>query len=1228
MALKTYSTPPQYLILWIPLAERPVESSELHKDLAELEQQGEWETLLQRTRALATSSTSSDKDRSLILYLCGKALIGLDRFSEARQPLQNSLLLNPAQFHAHYLLGYAFAQDRLWLDALWCQRRCSGLQPDFADAWYEQGRAAHELDDNIIAIRCLQQAIRLRPDWLTARHIQQSALVRESLKHNSQETANLIRQFIHEEGAPEWLARQWYELAGAYFLAGDLDRSRIICKSLASSTAKEDAQSIAFPQRIASVTMLLIDLCHLDQEKLDGESHSLLRSYLWLPACQAEIDLWFSILEPALRIVLQRLPKPTPDHCYPYLDTLKLLPFAVHSEVDRFFNIQDNKQGSPTSLSPSIHRLLRDNFWDPADITSVPQVMNACRNHLRRAPRDGYIRRRLDQYLHSLSEMMLDRPARLVSMPGQDDEALSLRMRLLDELIDADEKFCELDEQEHTPRHSTKLNRFLLVANGDLPQCVLYRVKQKAWHLQRIGCSVQTIWREDLQDWQFTRALLWADAIIICRYPAIHTVIRLINAAKRFGCHIFYDIDDLLFDNQFCPPDFESYGGTLSPVVHRRFKLDVPIFDAAMKMSDALIVSTSTLRRRWKEIHPDWGKPIFVIPNMAPQELLASTTQPREPRRHGPIRIAFASGTTAHKMAWRDELAPALLYILQANPSAQLDLIGTVEVPDILAPVCSRIRCKPFSEYATYLQHLGRADIGVVVLEPGVYTDAKSAIRWMEFSYLGVPMIVSPTATYKELLKHNEDVLFARGSHEWISCLQRLIDDPSLRYSLANHAHIKARHAFGLEQADKQWSNILDNYKIDQRTKKKKLLVINVFFAPQSVGGATRVAQDQVLQILEAAGDRYEVTVLCADEHPWQGDEACGSSLPISVDCHAWKGARVVRLTLPGRPWNYHFDGSVEHFCRQWFKDESFDLIHAHSIQVISAAPLKVAHEMGIPYVVTLHDGWWLSPELFLTTPAGRSIDPSDPLDHHDNVDLVHQERIQADLDRRHDLFKLLELAAERLAVSESFARVYNSAGISNVNVLENDWTPMNHVERGRRSSTDPVRFCFVGGMSLHKGYAVIQAAIHKAKLSNYGNGAKLTVVDSRLKKEETYELEWNGTRVVFIPSIPMHSMAEFYSQQDVLLAPSIWPESYGLVTREALSAGLWVVASDIGALAEPIEHGINGDVISPRDSDALANVLIRLCKTSPRPELIGLVESKKACTTARALLSIYDSLL
>ena len=59
-----------------------------------------------------------------------------------------------------------------------------------------------------------------------------------------------------------------------------------------------------------------------------------------------------------------------------------------------------------------------------------------------------------------------------------------------------------------------------------------------------------------------------------------------------------------------------------------------------------------------------------------------------------------------------------------------------------------------------------------------------------------------------------------------------------------------------------------------------------------------------------------------------------------------------------------------------------------------------------------------------------------------------------------------------------------------------------------------------------------------------------------------------------------------------MLIAPSIWPESFGLVVREALAYGKWVVAADRGALAEPIVAGENGFVFDPDEPEALAAAL------------------------------------
>lgn len=68
--------------------------------------------------------------------------------------------------------------------------------------------------------------------------------------------------------------------------------------------------------------------------------------------------------------------------------------------------------------------------------------------------------------------------------------------------------------------------------------------------------------------------------------------------------------------------------------------------------------------------------------------------------------------------------------------------------------------------------------------------------------------------------------------------------------------------------------------------------------------------------------------------------------------------------------------------------------------------------------------------------------------------------------------------------------------------------------------------------------------------------------------------------------------MNSFYATQDVLVAPSIWPESFGLVTREALQLGLWVIASEIGALAQPIQDGVNGRKVEAGNVSQLAKAL------------------------------------
>ena len=62
-----------------------------------------------------------------------------------------------------------------------------------------------------------------------------------------------------------------------------------------------------------------------------------------------------------------------------------------------------------------------------------------------------------------------------------------------------------------------------------------------------------------------------------------------------------------------------------------------------------------------------------------------------------------------------------------------------------------------------------------------------------------------------------------------------------------------------------------------------------------------------------------------------------------------------------------------------------------------------------------------------------------------------------------------------------------------------------------------------------------------------------------------------------------------------LLVVPSQWQERFGLVVREAMNAGVPVVASAVGGIPEIVQHGRNGFLFEPTDGTALRSHVSRL---------------------------------
>ncbi len=123
----------------------------------------------------------------------------------------------------------------------------------------------------------------------------------------------------------------------------------------------------------------------------------------------------------------------------------------------------------------------------------------------------------------------------------------------------------------------------------------------------------------------------------------------------------------------------------------------------------------------------------------------------------------------------------------------------------------------------------------------------------------------------------------------------------------------------------------------------------------------------------------------------------------------------------------------------------------------------------------------------------------------------------------------------------------------------------------------------------------------------------------------------WGATAVQIVGKVPQEQIGELYAEMDVLLAPSLWPESFGLVTREAHAAGLWVVASQLGAIGEDIDEGVNGFRVDVGSPDGLRAVFQRIDADPERFRASPPQPSHPARTAAdqgKDLIALYDRLL
>ena len=807
-----------------------------------------------------------------------------------------------------------------------------------------------------------------------------------------------------------------------------------------------------------------------------------------------------------------------------------------------------------------------------------------------------------------------------------------LRRRFEGELADAQSCARALRREETTRRLASAQNDLLAALAGtdapappiaplrkiaiygehNLNQCRLYRIDQKLEQLAQAGYEA-CVFRahEDLA--RLSERLFEFDAIIFYRVAGLPEIVTLIETARQLGVATFYEIDDLIFDPAHYPQNLDSYAGQITMEEYAGLLSAAPVFRGAAQACDYAIASTEPLARRLARLVRT-GRAFVHRNGLGRVHLDAMAKAPTRRERRETV-IFFGSGTRAHTRDFAKAAAPAIARLFSRHGNMlRLVLMGYHDVPPVLAPFRNQIEIvAPLWDFEAYLRRVADADINICALARDEVADCKSEIKWLEAALFGVPSVVSRTANHEETLEDGVTALLAGTESEWFDGLDHLIRDRKLRSAVGAAAKRAALSTYSPHALSENLRSIFTQARpapLEAPTR-KRLVIVNVHYPPFAIGGATRVVHDNVRHIHARYGDRFDLEIFTGID--------CDRA-PYETISYAHEGVRVTAVSLPrNHDSRAPFDLRMQEVFTRFLQERKPDLAHFHCLQRLSAALPAAARALKIPYVVTVHDGWWISDHQFLINECGA-------VDLYDEDGAVNARKYGAlGATRARALRETLASAEKVVAVSEPFARIYREAGVANVIAISNG-VSITPAARRTASANGRVRLGFLGGEEAHKGLPLIKAALRGRRFANL----ELVVVDhARGAGEEAQDI-WSETPVTVLGRTPPERVGELYARMDVLLAPSLWPESYGLVAREALVCGLWVVASNRGAIGDDVVEGENGFVIDVSAPDALAATLAKidadparyLNAPAKRPAI------RKAETQAEELAQLYSDLL
>lgn len=340
----------------------------------------------------------------------------------------------------------------------------------------------------------------------------------------------------------------------------------------------------------------------------------------------------------------------------------------------------------------------------------------------------------------------------------------------------------------------------------DQTACHHYRIHTPLSAMADQGlCELAMMYDWQLGSEQALEAALWSDIIVMHR-PSSEEWFKFIKLIQKYGKIFIADYDDNPFKTSPLNPFYAKIGvepvqyewpdgrkewlwseDMVSKTGKKIFNIEKNIhyretFRANFKKADMVTCTTPELAEEFKKINQNTlALPNLITPEWYPQDIDFNKKE---------VRICWQGGASHYEDLFF--IHPVIVNILKKYKNTKFVFYGDMRFKKLFEQCDqNQLEWHPWTSLDAYPFKLTllNCDIGLCPLVDNEFNRMKSAIKWMEYSMVGMATVAANIPPYSKVISNgNTGLLCNEDEKAWEDAIEHLIKSKSTRHAMACEA--------------------------------------------------------------------------------------------------------------------------------------------------------------------------------------------------------------------------------------------------------------------------------------------------------------------------------------------------------------------------------------------------------------------------------------------------------